>query len=193
MISLLGLHGSSGQPDFIDGFIERLAPELPRSSPRGTIADGEGFTFFKRRTDRSIPPLELIDLATQSISDGGCVSACGMNDMLIVGYSSGAIFATALLSVAPALFVGAILLRPQPISEEFSFPNLSGKPVLIVSGMHDDRREPHHAFRVAEQLSVAGAKVIHHDLDAGHGWAADDRDLVLARAWMTENFSPRLA
>jgi phospholipase/carboxylesterase len=56
MISVLGLHGSAGHPDFIAEFIKKLAPELPRNSPRGTIADGEGFTFFKRRADRSIPP-----------------------------------------------------------------------------------------------------------------------------------------
>lgn len=191
MISMLGLHGSSGHPHFIDDFIEKLAPELLRNCPRGTIADGEGFTFFKRRADKSIPPQELIDLAKESLSDGGCVSAYGMSNMLVVGFSSGAIFGTALLSVAPEAFAGAILLRPQPISEGFSFPDLSGKPVLIISGMNDQRREPHHAFRVGEQLSTAGASVTHHDLDIGHGLAADD--LALARAWMTENFPPRMA
>ncbi|AEH81343.1 hypothetical protein SM11_pC0270 (plasmid) [Sinorhizobium meliloti SM11] len=30
--------------------------------------------------------------------------------------------------------------------------------------------------------------VTHHALDSGHGWAANDDDLVLARPWMDENF-----
>lgn len=187
MINMLGLHGSSGHPDAIGSFMEKLAPELPRHCPRGTFVDGDGFTFFRRRADRTIPSPELIDLARERLSDGGCVSAGGMSNMLIVGFSSGAIFGTALLSVAPELFVGAILLRPQPISEGFSFPDLSGKPVLVISGMQDQRREPYHGLRVTEQLSLAGAAVTHHDLDTGHGLVADD--LAFGRSWMAKNFS----
>jgi phospholipase/carboxylesterase len=110
--------------------------------------------------------------------------------MLAVGYSSGAIFATALLAVAPQLFVGAILLRPQVIAEDFVFPKLSKKPVLIISGLYDSRRQPHHALRLAEQLSAAGAHVTHHALEAGHGWAPDNSDLTLAGSWMAGNLSP---
>lgn len=150
--------------------------------------DGEGFTFFKRRSDRSIPHEELIALAGESISANGFVFACGLIDMPVVGYSSGAIFGTALLALAPENFVGAILLRPQPISDDVTFPELSGKPVLIISGLHDNRREPQHAFQVAEQLIAANAMVTHHALDAGHGWGPNDDDLVLARSWMDENF-----
>ncbi len=144
MIGILGLHGSSQHPELISEFTNRLAPQQPGCSPRGTFVDGEGFTFFKRRSDRSIPPEELMALARESISANGFVLACGLKDMLVVGYSSGAIFGTALLALAPENFVGAILLRPQPISDDFTFPELSGKPVLIISGLRDNRREPQH-------------------------------------------------
>lgn len=184
MFAILGLHGSSGQPAFIRKFVERLAPEVPSYCPQGTFSDGDGFTFFKRRPDFSIPEEKLLELAGASIAAGGLVSEFGSQTMLAVGYSSGAIFATGLLAVAPHLFVGAILLRPQAISEDFVFPDLSGKPVLILSGRHDSRRQPHHALQLAEQLSQAGADVTHHVLEAGHGLAPDDADLTLAASWM---------
>lgn len=153
--------------------------------------DGEGFSFFKGRSDRSIPHEELMALARESISANGFVLACGLKDMLVVGYSSGPLFGTALLALAPENFVGAILLRPQPISDDFTFPELSGKPVLIISGLHDNRREPQHASQVAEQLIAANAVVTHHVLDSGHGWAANDDDSCsLVRGWMrTSNLS----
>lgn len=59
MIGILGLHGSSQHPELISEFTNRLAPQQPGCSPRGTFVDGEGFSFFKRRSDRSIPHEDL--------------------------------------------------------------------------------------------------------------------------------------
>ncbi|WP_426130818.1 alpha/beta hydrolase [Pararhizobium sp. PWRC1-1] len=190
MIGILGLHGSSQHPAFISEFLVRLAPERQYRSPKGPFADGDGFTFFKRRTDRSIPLDEIMALARQGVSADGFVTVSGLAEILLVGYSSGAIFSSALLAVAPERFVGAILLRPQPISDDFTFPELSGKPVLIISGLHDERREPQHASRIAEQLTDANAALTHHQLDAGHAWSPDNRDLLIARTWLDENFPP---
>lgn len=188
MFAMLGLHGSSGHPALIQSFIDRLAPDAPSCCPRGAFADGDGFTFFKRNPDFSIPVDELLDLAKESVSPSGIVSGVTSGKILAVGYSSGAIFAAGQLAVAPRLFVGAILLRPQVIADDFTFPNLSGRPVLIISGLHDNRRQPHHALQLAQQLRKAEANVTHHALEAGHGW--DDRDLALARTWMAEKFCP---
>ncbi len=101
MIGILGLHGSSQHPELISEFTNRLAPQQPGCSPRGIFVDGEGFSFFKRRSDRSIPHEELMALARESLSATGFVLACGLKDMLVVGYSSGALFGTALLALAP--------------------------------------------------------------------------------------------
>ncbi|MGV8936060.1 MAG: alpha/beta hydrolase [Allorhizobium sp.] len=188
MFDILGLHGSSQHPHFISDFTGQLSPDRRRCSPQGTFADGDGFTFFKRRPDFSIPADDLVAVARRSLSADGIITACGLSYSLLVGYSSGAIFSTALLAVAPEKFIGAILLRPQPIADTFAFPDLSGKPVLIISGRHDARREPEHADILVEQLVAANAAVTHHALDAGHGWAPDDADLALARAWIAANF-----
>ncbi len=188
MLTLLGLHGSSGHPAAIRSFIDGLAPDLPSLCPQGTFADGEGFTFFRRRADFSISEAELLSLAGEAASPSGFVPASA--PMLAIGYSSGAIFATALLAVAPQRLAGAILLRPQPISQDFSFPDLSGKPVLIISGLQDARRQPQHAPELEAQLRKGGAEVSHHTLEAGHGLEEDDARV--AAAWMAARFGAGL-
>jgi phospholipase/carboxylesterase len=184
MLRILGLHGSSGHPAFMRDFTDRLAPDMTALLPQGQFADGEGFTFFRRRADFSIPEAELLGLAREAVSPSGFVPASA--PMLAIGYSSGAIFATALLATAPQRFAGAILLRPQPISEDFAFPDLSGKPVLILSGLQDIRRQPQHAPELEAQLRRGGAEVTHHALEAGHGLAEDDARI--AAAWMEVRF-----
>lgn len=193
MFEILGLHGSSGHPNLIQSYISRLAPDIPSYCPRGAFADGEGFTFFRRKLDFSIPTDELLDLAKNSISPSGFVAKVAKKKLLVVGYSSGAVFATAQLAVAPHLFIGAVLLRPQPIAHDFTFPDLARTashriPILMTSGLQDSRRQPHHALQLAHQLRHAGADVTHYALDAGHDLASPD--LTLARTWMAENLLP---
>lgn len=191
MFKILGLHGSSGHPNLIQNYISRFVPDIPAYCPRGTFADGDGFTFFKHKPDFSIPTDELLDLAKNSVAPSGFVTEFAMKKLLVIGYSSGAVFAEALLAVAPHLFAGAVLLRPQPIADDFTFPTLSypvGKPILIISGLQDNRRQPYHAPKLACQLQHAEAVVTHHALEAGHDWASHDRDFSLARTWLDESF-----
>ncbi|MEI4487740.1 hypothetical protein V8J36_16230 [Frigidibacter sp. MR17.14] len=103
--------------------------------------------------------------------------------LLLAGYSSGAIFAEALLAVAPGRFRGAVLMRPEPLAAEMAFPDLSSLPVLLLAGLRDDRRRPGDAPRLAAQLAAAGARVEAPRLDCGHDWAPDDADVHLARDW----------
>ncbi|MGL4234885.1 alpha/beta hydrolase [Tabrizicola sp.] len=188
MFTVLALHGSAQNEASLTGFIADIAPGMPCRCPRGPFAAGEGFTFFRRRPDRSIDPNELLELASrQSISADGVVGA-DAKALLVVGYSSGAGFAEALLAVRPDVFVGAILLRPEPISARFTFPALHGKPVLVLSGLRDERRRPDDPLQLVAQLSDAGAVVTHHALDAGHGWAPNKADTTLARAWLAGCF-----
>lgn len=104
--------------------------------------------------------------------------------MVLVGYSSGAIFAEALLAARPERFAAVVLLRPEPLAQEFVFPGLAGKPVIILAGRRDERREPDAAARLAAQLRSASAAVALHLLETGHGWAPDEEDVSLARSWL---------
>jgi phospholipase/carboxylesterase len=175
----------------MEEFAKQLAPGVPRFCPTGPFHDGEGFTFFKRNKDFSIPKNELIKLAGDYVGSE-CFSSFAVSDSLIgLGYSSGAVFATALLAVAPGSFAGAILLRPQVIADDFVFPTLSRKPVLIISGLNDARRQPHHTTALAEQLMDAGATVTLQRLEAGHVLTRDD--LNASRAWLNQTLEPHLA
>lgn len=185
MFGIIGLHGSSGHPAAIQSFIEELAPGVPCFCPTGRFPDGSGFTFFQRRPDFSIPAADLLRLAAQSLAPGGFLAGFSTEPVLLVGYSSGAIFATALLAVAPASFTGAILLRPQPIADDFTFPKLPATPVLLLSGTHDTRRHPRHGQLLVTQLSQSGATVTHHAFKTGHGWAEDQADLELSKRWLS--------
>ena len=127
-------------------------------------------------------------LAKESLAAWGFLSDMRTRDMLLVGYSSGAIFSTALLAAVAGEFLGAILIRPEHFALELELTVLDEKPVLVISGERDQRRHPRDGFLVAEQLSKAGARVTHHHLDTGHGWASDDQDLILSKAWMDQTF-----
>lgn len=183
MLTLLALHGSGrDETDLVD-FCHRLAPGSNIATPRGPFVQADGFTFFKRRSDRSIDASEVLDQAKKWIGSEFAAHAPPSGEVVLIGYSSGAIFAEALLSVAPDEFSGAILMRPQPLSSDFSFPKMRKKPILIIAGKHDDRRDPDDADILAEQLANAEACVSLNLLDAGHGWAPDDADIALARSW----------
>ncbi|MDR7031197.1 alpha/beta hydrolase [Rhizobium rosettiformans] len=183
MLTLPALHGSGRDETDLMDFCHRLAPGSNIATPRGPFVQADGFTFFKRRSDRSIDVAEVLYLARRWIALDFAAYVPPSDEVVLVGYSSGAIFAEALLSVAPDEFSGAILMRPQPLSSDFNFPRLTKTPILIIAGKHDDRRDPDDAAILAEQLANAEACVSLNLLDAGHDWAPDDADIVLARSW----------
>lgn len=184
MLSLLSFHGSGRDETDLADFCYELAPQARFIAPRGAFAQAGGYTFFRRGPDRSIDASEVLNRAAAWVSKEaeGYLPVSG--EVIAVGYSSGAIFAEALLSVFPERLAGAILMRPEPLSPNFIFPEMSAKPVLIVAGQYDERRRPDDAAILAKQLSKAGASVSLHVINAEHGWADDSADLKLARSWL---------
>ncbi len=184
MLTLLTLHGSSRDETDLAEFSIRIAPQARVIAPRGTFREGDGYTFFKRRADRTIPNAEVVALASKWLSDELNPLPTASERVVIAGFSSGAVYAEALLSARPDLFAGIILMRPEPLSPDFRFPDLKGKPTLILAGKHDERRRPADATILAAQLEAAGATVALHVLECGHGWATQDEDIILARDWL---------
>lgn len=184
MLTILALHGSGRDETDLIEFCRHLAPEAYIRTPRGSFAQADGFTFVRRQPDRSIAAAEVVKLATDWILHEFETPVGKSEAVIAVGYSSGAIFAEALLAVAPDMFAAAILLRPEPLASGFCFPRMSAKPILIVAGKRDERRLNNDASVLAEQLHEAGAGVSLHVIDAGHGWAQDDKDIVVARSWL---------
>jgi phospholipase/carboxylesterase len=185
VLSLLALHGSGRDETDLADFCHQLAPQARFIAPRGPFAQAGGYTFFRRRPDHSIDAVGVLDRATEWMSQEAASHFPSSGEIIVVGYSSGAIFAEALLSIVPERFAGAILMRPEPLSPSFSFPEMLAKPILIVAGQYDERRRPRDAAILAEQLSNAGALVSLNVIQADHGWAGGNADLTLARSWLT--------
>ena len=181
---LVLLHGSGGREQDLMPLAQDLTPKRSILAVRGAIRWDGGFAFFRRFADRSIDEVDLRKNATElaSFTEGVRVK-CGFGKPPIaVGFSNGAIMASALLLMRPSMFGGAILLRPlSPFLDELQ-SEISGTPVLVIDGELDTRRSPGDGDRLAERLRQAGARVEHHTLPIGHAITAQDSQI--ARKWI---------
>jgi phospholipase/carboxylesterase len=185
MVTLLALHGASRDETDLVAFSRRVAPDAALIAPRGAFPVGDGYSFFRRQPDGGIDAAELISTAEGWLSQESESLLPVPGKIVLIGYSSGAIFAEALLAVRPDRFAGAILLRPQPLAGSFVFPDMPGKPIVVLAGRHDERRRPDAATRLVAQLEAAGAEVTLHLLDCGHGWEPNDEDARIAQSWLS--------
>ena len=115
---------------------------------------------------------------------GTAREAYGLAAPVALGFSNGANIAAATLLLRPGVLAGAVLLRPMM---PFATPpqvDLSGRPVLILSGAADPIVPAANAKRLAHLLAEVGAVVDHRVLPAGHGLSQND--VSLTRAWLGE-------
>jgi phospholipase/carboxylesterase len=184
-IPIVMLHGSGGDENEMVALAEELSPGAPTICVRGTVDIDGGYAFFHRRPDRTIDEAD-IDARIPALS--GFVESVSVahgfaKAPMVVGFSNGAIMAAALVLHRPALFSGAILLRPLSPFAVDPPVRLEGFPVLILDGEKDGRRSPGDGARLAERLKRVGATVSHHVLPVGH--AITERDKRIARDWIT--------
>ena len=100
--------------------------------------------------------------------------AYGLAQPLALGYSNGANIAAAVLLLHPETLAGAILLRAMAPLSDPPKPDLTGVPVLILSGLNDPIAPRSSAEKLATALAAAGARIEREDLPAGHGLTPDD-------------------
>ena len=75
-----------------------------------------------------------------------------------------------------------MLLRATMPFEPKTLPDLSGMPVLMLSGAADPLVEPENRDKLADTLGAAAAEVTHEIVTAGHNLSP--RDIVAAEAWL---------
>jgi len=141
---LVLLHGTGGRETDLMPFAEEIAPGRSRLGMRGTVEIAGGYAFFERYADRRVNEADLAKRApglTRSIT-----TLLELNHMqrrpIVVGFSNGAIAATAILHTVGDLFAGAVLLRSLRPFETGPQKRLDSTPVLIIDAQHDDRRLP---------------------------------------------------
>jgi phospholipase/carboxylesterase len=179
---VLLLHGTGGDETDLVPLGREMAPGATLLSPRGNVLEGDRPRFFRRFREGLF---DEDDVRRRAGELANFVSearrAYGLDQPLALGYSNGANIAAAVLFLHPKALAGAILLRVMTPLADLPSPDLSGVPVLILSGLNDPIAPRSSAEKLATALAAAGARVERDDLPAGHGLT--EADLTRARAF----------
>jgi phospholipase/carboxylesterase len=186
---VLVLHGTGGDESDLLPLGREIAPGAALLSPRGNVLEGQMPRFFRRfreglfdEDDVRARAGELANFVAEARR------AYGLAQPFALGYSNGANIAAAVLLLHPKTLAGAILLRAMAPLAEPPKPDLSGAPVLILSGLSDPIATRSTAEKLAAMLAAAGARVERDDLPAGHGLT--QADVTRARAFYAREGAP---
>jgi phospholipase/carboxylesterase len=180
---MLLLHGTGGDESDLLALGQAVAPGAALLSPRGKVLEG-GMSRFFRRLREGVFDEEDVRRRAGELADfvADARRAYDLPAPVALGFSNGANIAAALLLLRPEALAGAILLRAMVPLSRPPEADLSGKPVLIVSGAADPIVPAEDAAGLAAMLRAAGADVRHEILHAGHGLSQSD--VALAKAWL---------
>ncbi len=181
---VLLLHGTGGDENDLIGVGRMVAPDAALLSPRGKVLEG-GMPRFFRRLAEGVFDEDDVKRRANELADfiAEAREAYGLPAPLALGFSNGANIAAATLLLRPEALVGAVLIRAMVPMSEPPVANLTGKPVLILSGSMDPMVPAANADRLAAMLKDTGADVQHRTLPAGHGLS--QADIALARDFIT--------
>src|SRR3954447_1653228 len=159
---ILLLHGTGGDENDLLPFGQTVAPGAALLSPRGKVLEG-GMPRFFRRLAEGVFDEEDVRRRANELADfvQDARDAYNLGAPVAVGFSNGANIAAAMLQLRPEALAGAALLRAMVPLREPPAADLSGKPVLIVSGALDPIVPAENAARLAASLTAAGADVRH--------------------------------
>ena len=182
---LLLLHGTGGDENDLLALGARLSPGAALLSPRGKVLEN-GMPRFFRRLAEGIFDQEDLKARTLELADfiAKAREAYGLTKPIAVGFSNGANIAASLLLTRPQELASAVLMRAMTPFELPALPNLTGMPVLILSGAQDPIVPAANRDRLAELLRAAGADVMHEVAPAGHGLSP--QDITAAGQWLAK-------
>ncbi|HEU6443320.1 MAG TPA: alpha/beta hydrolase [Microvirga sp.] len=177
---LLLLHGTGGDENDLISPGRMVSPGSALLSPRGKILENGMPRFFRRLTE-GVFDEEDVRLRTHELADfiAEAREAYGLEAPVALGFSNGANIAAAILMLRPEALAGAALLRAMVPLQDAPKTDLTGKRVLMVSGLMDPIIPTENSARLAATLSSAGAEVRHETLPTGHGLSQTDLQLLL--------------
>lgn len=183
---LLLLHGTGGDENDLLPFGERLAPGAALLSPRGKVLEHGAPRFFRRMAEGIF---DQEDLARRTLELADFIERArktyGLSKPIAFGFSNGANIAASLLLTRPDVLAGAVLLRAMTPFEPENLPNLSGVPVLMLSGAADPIVPAGNRDKLAELLTASGAALTHEIVSAGHNLSP--RDVAIAEHWLARH------
>jgi phospholipase/carboxylesterase len=183
--TLLLLHGTGGNENDLIPLGRELDPDANLLSPRGKVLENGMPRFFRRLAEGIFDEEDLIrrthELA-EFIEQASTKYSLNRQNLFAVGYSNGANIAGSLLLLRPETLPGAVLLRPMvPIVPE-PLLDLTGVPVLVVSGRYDPIIPPDEALQLVAMLRNAGAEVSISLENAGH--ELTEGTIEIASQWL---------
>jgi len=182
---LLLLHGTGGDENDLMPLGHQLLPGAALLSPRGKVLENGMPRFFHRRAAGVFDPAEI---RARTSELAGFIAAArkayGLDAPVAVGYSNGANIAASLLMTQPDVLRGAVLLRAMLTFELPVVPDLTAKPVLLLSGRSDTMIPAAAGERLAAILQSAGASLVYNVLPTGHHLT--QADLTLAADWLEQ-------
>jgi len=180
---LLLLHGTGGDENDLLPLGEALSPGAALLSPRGSVLENGLPRFFRRLAEGVF---DIPDLMARTYELADFVAAAravyGLERPIAVGFSNGANIAVSLLLTQPSQLAGAVLMRSVLAFEPAHLPQLSGRPVLLLSGATDPLVPAASRDQLAAVLTQAGAVVTHETIPAGHNLT--QKDVALAATWL---------
>jgi phospholipase/carboxylesterase len=166
---LLLLHGTGGDETDLLPLGREIAPGAALLSPRGNVLEGDMPRFFRRYREGLFDEDDVRRRAgelARFVAEARRAYSIGAPFAL--GYSNGANIAAAVLFLHPGTFAGAVLTRATTPLIEPPRPDLTGVPVLILSGLNDPIIPRSGAEKLALALSAAGARIERVELPASH-------------------------
>ncbi len=186
---VLLLHGTGGDETDLLPLGRAIAPGAAFLSPRGNVLEGDMPRFFRRLREGLFDEDDVRRRAGELAHFvGEARRLYRLGAPFAVGYSNGANIAAALLLLHPGALGGAILLRAMAPLTDPPKPDLSGVPVLILSGLDDPIVPRSSVERLAQALALAGARVERQQLPAGHGLTP--ADVARAKAFFEREAKP---
>jgi phospholipase/carboxylesterase len=187
---LLLLHGTGADENDLIPLGEMLRPGAALLSPRGKVLEDGMPRYFRRDEDGT---WDMRDVERRLTELADFVAAARMAYRLpppvILGFSNGANAGWMLMLRHPAAFAGALLMRAMLPFDPRPLPDLTGFPVLLLSGKDDPLVPADRPTYFAALLGEAGAEVTLELLPAGH--ALTRKDLLFAQAWLEKTFGRR--
>ena len=185
---LLLLHGTGGDEDDLLPLGSLIAPGSALLSPRGKVLEG-GMPRFFRRLREGVFDEEDVRRRAHELADfiAEARESYGLAAPIATGFSNGANIAAAILLLRPEALAGAALLRAMVPLRDPPAVDLTGKPVLLLSGATDPIVPADNAARLAATLEGAGAAVEHLTLPTGHG--ITQADVTRAKVWFDRRSS----
>jgi phospholipase/carboxylesterase len=185
---LLLLHGTGADENDLIPLGEMLSPGSALLSPRGKVSEDGMLRFFRRHED-GVWDLDDFEARTAELAHFVMHArrAYQLAPLIVLGFSNGANIGWALMRHDPSMLAGALLMRASLPFDPRPLPDLTGFPVLLLSGKDDPLVPADRPAYLAALLGEAGADVTLELLPAGH--ALTQQDLVFAHTWL-ERFDP---